>query len=160
MRSVAAAFTSDRIPDTVQPTEVIWTLIGVIGLVITVPLLWNFIRDLIRFRRDGKNGGDEILAKTYIGIVGALCCIQAVVTGVGALAMMVPPARHDVQVTTTGLIVTCGLVSIILLSDFAALWLSLYRFRLRLYLRSRAGKEFLSDILSKENAADGNTGRS
>lgn len=139
------------LPPTVQPLEIVWFLVGCIGLAFAVPLLLSFMRDRRVLRDDGVNGGDTILANLYVGTCWGLVGIELAIVGIGVAAMLTLPAARIV-VSRAGVLITIGLVAIALLADFTVFWLSLSRQRLRVYLRRELGAERLRELAALAEA--------
>ena len=133
------------LPKSIQPIELVWTLIGLIGLFHSAPILWQFLCDAKILRQDGINGGDRIIANQNIGVGLSICFIHVIVVLIGVTSMLITPTiQSPQQVSATGIVITVGLIAIILLLDFIAWWLAVSHLRLRLYLRSVFGAERLS----------------
>lgn len=96
-------------PDSVAITEVIWTLIGLVGLYVTARNFRSAKRSLTAYKLSGYNGAGLMLANAHIRRETMRILIEGSVTGIGIAAMFAPPANPAQPITATGVIVTMGL---------------------------------------------------
>ena len=96
-------------PDSVAITEVIWTFIGLVGLVVTIKNLNDAYGSRARYIELGFNGAGLLLAAAHIRRESMRILIEASIAGIGIAAMLAPPANPAQPVTALGVIVTMGL---------------------------------------------------
>lgn len=137
-----------RLPPSVQPLEVLWLLIGLIGLAHSLPQLLGFLADRRHLSRDGVNGGDNILTALYIGICASFGASHLTIIGIGLVAMTIVPPASSPSIPPTAVAITVGVLVIALASDFGIWWLAHSRLRLQRYLRRTAGSGRLTDALA------------
>lgn len=142
---------SIHLPASVQPLELIWTVIGLAGLCVSVPLLWTFVRDLLLLRRaatllDAPVPQEdalvyELLGRTYVGVAIGKVLTHATMVAIGVAAMLIHPTASaeaaQRPITPTGLVLTGGLLAIAAISSFIPVLLTFQRRQLRAMLRER-----------------------
>jgi hypothetical protein len=102
-------------------TEFIWTMLGAIGIVLGQGNLRESQRDLdaVRLSKSDLNGRFEIMRIIAYGHYRNdlfRLCKHITVFAVGLLACLLPPALANQTITATGLVVTGGLFTIVMLT--------------------------------------------
>lgn len=120
----------------VQPAEVVWFLIGLLGMYRGGRALRRAVRDMTRLRRERRPEGERIIGWLYVGVAGPLVGIHLVtmLTGIAAMLILPPPSAPGATVTPTQVAIVVGLFAINALANFASYWLDSSRERLNRYL--------------------------
>jgi hypothetical protein len=106
-------------PATVQPLEIVWFGIGLLGTAFSAPLVLRFWRAMRGLRDEGL----RILARQWLGtaLIGLGCELVIMFTGV--VAMFIKPATAT-PVTPTLSIITVGLLLLGVGSSATSWWQS------------------------------------
>ncbi len=122
--------------ETANPPELLWTLTGVLALMINLWLLRDVQLDARALDRRGQNGAKRIAVRTAIGIQAGLTLPQVIAVVIGVLSMVTPPENPARPVTTTLVVVTVGIVLIEASLTLVALFTRVRRAQLLAYLES------------------------
>lgn len=96
--------------ETASPLEVLWTLFGIVGLVMFGILAWRAYAALAALRRLGLNGGRKIAGKTVLVKQIALGASQVIVVATGIVQALAPPAKAGLPLPFPALVATLGIV--------------------------------------------------
>ncbi len=120
--------------ETANTPEMLWTLTGVLALMINLWLLRDVQLDARALERRGQNGAKRIAVRTAIGIQAGLTVSQVIAVVIGVLSMLTPPENPARPVTTTLVVVTVGIVLIEASLTLVALFTRVRRAQLLAYL--------------------------
>jgi hypothetical protein len=100
---------SGALTHTISVPEVIWLLIGLVGLFVSWRNLLDAYRDLLFLNYSGRNGGMRVIALGNVReeLLRVLACV--VIALIGIAAMSSPPANTTQPVSTLAVIITVGL---------------------------------------------------
>jgi len=98
-----------HLPPSVQPLEIVWTLVGLCGAYFSVPFCWRFRKKYREYQRLKTGQAERVLVRMYL-VVGVLMVeSHLVIVIMGAAAMtIVPPVANTVTPTT--LVITLGII--------------------------------------------------
>lgn len=119
---------------TVQPLEVVWLLIGLLGLWRGWPALKTSWEENAKLRLRSVTRGERILGRLYVGVTLPLVVSHMAAVVMAGAAMLIAPSSSASQVTPTGVVITVGLLVMEGGMAFATWWLQYSRTTLREWL--------------------------
>jgi hypothetical protein len=105
--------------DYVTVPEILWTVLGLVGMVICLMNLRSARSSAKRYIALGQNGLGLMLAGARVRREAMRSVMAGVTVGIGVSAMLTPPANPDVPVSTLALLITGGLflINLIIVID-------------------------------------------
>lgn len=129
--------------------ETLWLAIGLVGASVVLWMLRDLANDRDRLKHDGRNGGDEMLNATALGINGFLLGIQGAIVLIGYVAILLPSSAqsgNQAAVTPIRVALTLSFFLIAACGVGCALWMRVRRRQLRAYLRREYATEWLGQV--------------
>ena len=100
------------LPSSIQPIEVGWTTISLIGLAFQTSGLGDSISDYRNLKLDGRNGPRKIVAFNNIRTQICACTMHILFMTIGVVAMTQEPVNPHAPITLTSIVFTLVLVAV------------------------------------------------
>lgn len=99
-----------RLSETASLLEILWTMFGVVGLLMFGILTWRAYAALAALRRLGLNGGRKIAGQTVLIKQVALGTSQVIVVATGIIQALAPPAKVGLPQPFPAVVATLGIM--------------------------------------------------
>lgn len=114
---------------TVAVTEVVWTAIASVGVVISLLMANDALKTLHYLQGSGQNGVREMWAQGNVRSEWFRLAVHCISVIIGIIAMSTPPVNPDVPITRLSIVLSSGLILISVLLVIASITTRLTRNR-------------------------------